>query len=40
MTCFSCHDLNQWDLWNSLFTIVKGNSEERTLPKEVRDCCC
>lgn len=32
---FCCHDLNQWDLWNSLFTIVKGNSEERTLPKEV-----
>lgn len=32
---YCCHDLNQSDLWNSIFTIVKTNSDERSLPKEI-----
>ena len=33
---FRCHDLNAWDLWESLFSIVKGGMDGNVpIPEEV-----
>jgi len=32
---FCCHDLNGWNLWDSLFAIVKGGQEGSGIPEEI-----
>ena len=34
---FSCHDLNTWGLWLSLFNIVRGGggTDDNAIPDEV-----
>ena len=39
----SCHDLNSWSLWDSLFLIMKGGQEGTGVPDEIvckAICCC
>ncbi|ELU02222.1 hypothetical protein CAPTEDRAFT_182123 [Capitella teleta] len=31
----SCHDLNSWNLWDSLFLIMKGGQEGTGIPDEI-----
>ena len=32
---YSCHNLNNWELWDRLFSIVKGSQEEHGIPEEI-----
>ena len=36
--CFSCHDLNTWGLWQSLFNVVRGGggTDDNAIPDEVK----
>ena len=33
---FSCHDLSSWEVYDSLFQVVKSANEKMALPDEVR----
>ncbi|KAK2186468.1 hypothetical protein NP493_199g04022 [Ridgeia piscesae] len=32
---YCCHDLNAWNLWDSLFSIVHGGHEGNAIPEEI-----
>ncbi len=40
---FSCHNLNSWTLWESLYAIVKGAQDGVSIPEDIISkaiACC